>query len=463
MENYDLYLPTHLIFGRGRIDELPSLLPAKGSRILLAMGGGSIRRISLYDKLRELLSDYEVFDFSGIEPNPKISTIRRAVDLCKAQKIDFIVAAGGGSVIDAVKCIAAGAYYDGDPWDLVLDHSRIGRAIPFCAVLTLSATGSDYDNSGVISNSATNEKMFLAASNLFPQASILDPTYTFTVPANQTAAGSADIISHTFEQYLVKEGNPFTDAMCEGVLRTVFEYAPKAIAAPDDYEARAQLMMVSSFGCCGLLSIGRTPSPWPCHGMEHEISAFYDITHGVGLAILTPNWMRWSLTPETAPRFAQYGVRVWHLNPQDDVMTNAQKAIEKTGVPIKSTDIDKYASASRFTLIPDATKLQGYDVAVKIAISNITIDTELKTSDFKYDLKCNDGSSTTTIKSGTGADFTSTELEIGTLSTQNSTFNVSKTYNCALRLWLQETGSNQNALMNKSFSGLIKVNSVYRK
>lgn len=280
MENYDLYLPTHLIFGRGRIDELPSLLPAKGSRILLAMGGGS--------------------------------------------------------VIDAVKCIAAGAYYDGDPWDLVLDHSRIGRAIPFCAVLTLSATGSDYDNSGVISNSATNEKMFLAASNLFPQASILDPTYTFTVPANQTAAGSADIISHTFEQYLVKEGNPFTDAMCEGVLRTVFEYAPKAIAAPDDYEARAQLMMVSSFGCCGLLSIGRTPSPWPCHGMEHEISAFYDITHGVGLAILTPNWMRWSLTPETAPRFAQYGVRVWHLNPQDDVMKNAQKAIEKTAEFFKS-------------------------------------------------------------------------------------------------------------------------------
>ena len=135
----------------------------------------------------------------------------------------------------------------------------------------------------------------------------------------------------------------------------------------------------------------------------------------------------------------------------------------KTGVPINSTDVDKYASASKFTLIPDATKLRGYDVAVKIAISNITIDTALKISDFKYDLKCNDGSSTTTKKSGTGADFTSTELEIGTLSTQNSTFNVSKTYNCALRLWLQETGSNQNALMNKSFSGLIKVNSVYRK
>ena len=135
----------------------------------------------------------------------------------------------------------------------------------------------------------------------------------------------------------------------------------------------------------------------------------------------------------------------------------------KTGVPINSTDVDKYASTSKFTLIPDATKLRGYDVAVKIAISNITIDTALKISDFKYDLKGNDGSSTTTIKSGTGADFTSTELEIGTLSTQNSTFNVSKTYNCALRLWLQETGSNQNALMNKSFSGLIKVNSVYRK
>ena len=145
------------------------------------------------------------------------------------------------------------------------------------------------------------------------------------------------------------------------------------------------------------------------------------------------------------------------------VFSESEYINSKTRVPINSTDVDKYASASKFTLIPDATKLQGYDVAVKIAISNITIDTELKISDFKYDLKCNDGSSTTTIKSGTGADFTSTELEIGTLSTQNSTFNVSKTYNCALRLWLQETGNNQNALMNKSFSGLIKVNSVYRK
>lgn len=135
-------------------------------------------------------------------------------------------------MIDAVKCIAAGAYYDGDPWDLVLDHSRIGRAIPFCAVLTLSATGSDYDNSGVISNSATNEKMFLAASNLFPQASILDPTYTFTVPANQTAAGSADIISHTFEQYLVKEGNPFTDAMCEGFCGLFLSMRPRPLRLP---------------------------------------------------------------------------------------------------------------------------------------------------------------------------------------------------------------------------------------
>lgn len=135
----------------------------------------------------------------------------------------------------------------------------------------------------------------------------------------------------------------------------------------------------------------------------------------------------------------------------------------KTGVPISSTDVDKYASTSKFTLVPDATKLQGYDVAVKIAITNITIDSSLKISDFKYDLKCNDGSSTTTLKTGTGADFTSTELEIGTLSTQDSTFSISKTYNCALRLWLEETGSDQNALMNKSFSGLIKVSSVYRK
>ncbi len=345
MFNFDLYLPTRLVFGKGRIDDLPDLTRTYGSKILLTYGGGSIKRSGIYDKIKELYKGAEIFELSGIEPNPKITSIRKGVEIAKKEKVDFILAVGGGSVLDASKNIAAGAFYDGDPWDLVVDSSKVGKALPLFSVLTLSATGSEYDNSGVITNEDTHEKMPIFG-NLWPVASICDPTYTFSVPANQTAAGAADIMSHTFESYIVNQGNTLTDGICEAMLRTVIKNAPIAIAEPDNYEARAELMMASSFGCCGLLSIGREGSPWVCHGLEHEISAFYDITHGVGLAILTPVWMRYSLNERTAPRFANYGVNVFGLNPKDDVMTNASKAIDltaeffkKIGLPSKLSEV----------------------------------------------------------------------------------------------------------------------------
>ena len=219
---------THLIFGRGRIDELPSLLPAKGSRILLAMGGGSIRRIGLYDKLRELISDYEVFDFSGIEPNPRVSSVNAAAKLAREQKADFIVAVGGGSVIDASKAIAAAVKYEGDAWDLVKDGSLIKDALPLFSVLTLAATGSEYDAPGVISNMQTNEKSGDLLSAAFPKASFCDPSVSASVPAWHTAAGAADIMPHTFEQYLVSEGNDVSDGFCETILKTVIKNAPIA-------------------------------------------------------------------------------------------------------------------------------------------------------------------------------------------------------------------------------------------
>ena len=344
MEAFNLYLPTQLIFGKDRLGELKDKIAPYGKKVLLTYGGGSIKKIGLYDKVLEQLEGCEVFELAGIEPNPKIESVRKGVEICKKEGIDFIVAVGGGSVIDATKNIAAGAFYDGDPWDLVLDSSKIGRTVPFFVVLTLAATGSEYDGAGVISNPETNEKLFLGAPNLFPVASFCDPTLTFTVPAWHTAAGAADIMSHTFEQYLVAEGNTVTDGLCEAMLRTVIENAPKAIANPSDYNARSELMLASSFGCCGLLAIGRTPSPWPCHGIEHEISAFTDITHGAGLAIITPRWMRYSLTEQTAPRFAQYGVRVWGLDPKAPAMETARKAIEKTAEFFVSIGIPAHLS-----------------------------------------------------------------------------------------------------------------------
>ena len=332
IQSYDLYMPVHLVFGRGRIAELPKLIAGYGKKVLLTYGGGSVKRIGLYDKVKALLAaeGCTVFELSGIEPNPKIESVRAGVEICKKEGIDFILAIGGGSTLDCSKAIALGAKYDGDPWDLVIHRDRVKGHLPVFDVLTLAATGSDYDGGGVITNDATNEKR--AVGVCFPVASILDPEYTFTVPASQTAAGSADIISHTFEQYFVSEGAMLSDGFCESMLKTVMHFGPIALKDPTNFEARGEVLAASSFGCCGLLGLGRTPSPWPCHGMEHELSAWYDITHGVGLAILTPNWMRWCLEtdPTTVTRFAQYGVNVWKLNPRHDPMENAKDAIANT-------------------------------------------------------------------------------------------------------------------------------------
>ncbi len=335
MHPFELYLPTRLVFGKDSIRRLPDLL-AGHQNILLTYGGGSIKRIGLYDEVKRLLSDKHVFELSGIAPNPKVQSARDGVRIARENHVDAILAVGGGSVLDLSKLISAAVSYDGDPWELVLDPSKITTTpVPLFDVLTLTATGSEYDNSGVISNPDTDEKMPIFG-NLNPVASILDPTYTFTVNAWQTASGSADIMSHTFESYLVEEGTTLTDGLCEAMLRTVIKNTPIAIQHPDDYNARAELMQAASFGCCGILADGMTPSPWVCHGIEHEISAFHDITHGAGLAVITPHWMRFSLTEKTAPRFKQYGVNVWGLDPKGDPMKVGAEAIDKTAGFFKS-------------------------------------------------------------------------------------------------------------------------------
>ena len=347
MNNYDLYLPTHIIFGKDRISELHEVLSSFGKNVLLTYGGGSIKKIGLYDKVIAELktAGKNVFELNGIEPNPKISSVREGVKICKNEHIDVILAVGGGSVIDCSKNIAAGAYYDGDPWDLVLDSSKVGRAVPIVTVLTLSATGSEYDNSAVISNAETNEKLPVFGNNLNPAVSFLDPQYTFSVSKNQTAAGAVDCMSHTFESYLVKKGTLLTDALCEGMLKTVIEYTPKALKNPEDYEARANLMQACSLGCNGILAIGRDTSAWVCHAIEHELSAYYDITHGVGLAIVTPSFMRYALNEDTVDRFAQYGERVFGIK-KATPMETANEAIIKTeeffksiGMPSKLRDL----------------------------------------------------------------------------------------------------------------------------
>lgn len=323
-------MPTTIHFGKGQISHLADLA-AYGKRVLLCYGGGSIKRNGIYDQATKILSDagLEIFELSGVEPNPRIQTVRRGVELCRKESIDMILAIGGGSTIDCAKVVAAGAKYDGDAWDLVIHPELIKAALPIFSVLTLAATGSEMDAFAVISDMTKNEKWGTAAECLKPTMSVLDPTYTFSVPARQTAAGTADMMSHTFENYFSMDDGAYVQKrMAEALLKTMIHYGPIALEKPDDYDVRANLMWAASHAINGLVGEGCAPA-WCVHPMEHELSAFYDITHGEGLAILTPAWMEHVLSEKTEKQFATYGRNVWGLTGTDDAPV-AREAIART-------------------------------------------------------------------------------------------------------------------------------------
>ena len=347
MLNFTHEIPTKLYFGEGQIRRLDELLRPFGRRVLLAYGGGSIKRIGLYDTVKEILDKggYTVAELSGIEPNPRIGSVRRGVELCRENKIDVILAVGGGSTIDCCKAIAAGVYYDGDLWEMVAGDHGLLKALPLVDVLTLAATGSEYDAGGVISNLETKEK--LGNVYTYPAASICDPTYTYSVSAYQTAAGTADIMSHIFEGYFSRTADSsLSDYIAEGILKTAIKYLPVALSEPTSYEARANLMAIASVACSGIPAYGKQGTGWPCHSMEHELSAFYDITHGVGLAILTPRWMRFILKkdPSCAWRFVRFAKNVWGLSGDDETLAEAgidalETFFREAGIPMTLSEI----------------------------------------------------------------------------------------------------------------------------
>ena len=330
MENFEFHSYTNMLFGKGQIEALPGVIKDFGENVLLVYGGGSIKKNGIYDKIMNLLSDCNVIELSGVEPNPRITSVEKGVALCREAKIDVILAVGGGSAIDCSKVIAAGYYYDGPAWDLVIDSSKIDKALPIVTVLTLAATGTEMNRNAVISNMETNEKFGTSGENLLPRASILDPTYLYSLPAIQTAAGTADIMSHTFENYFKKDNTAYIqDRFAEGILKACIKYCKIALEQPEDYEARANLMWASSMALNGLTSVGK-PGAWTCHPIEHELSAYYDITHGVGLAIVTPRWMRYILSEATVDKFVEYAVNVWNLDANKDKFALANEAIDKT-------------------------------------------------------------------------------------------------------------------------------------
>ena len=326
-------IPVKVYFGRDQLKHLGTELKKYGTRVLMTYGGGSIKKIGLYNRVTKEIKDagLELFELSGIEPNPRIDSVRKGAQMCKEHNIDVLLAVGGGSTIDATKFMAAGACVDHDPWDFLDLNKRspIKQALPIVSILTLSATGSEMDTGGVISNPETKDKLGRLAPELLPKVSFLDPTNTFSVSPYQTACGAADMLSHIFEVYFNMSQDLFMlDCFMEGLMKTIIRYAPIAMSEPDNYEARANLMWVSSWAINGFINGGKRQA-WSCHPMEHELSAIYDITHGLGLAILTPRWMEYCLDETTVSKYVQFGTNVFGIDPTLPQMDIAHKAIEK--------------------------------------------------------------------------------------------------------------------------------------
>ena len=335
MINFEFCVTTDILFGAGQESQLPEKLKAYGRKILLTYGGGSIKKTGLYDRLKALLNDFEIFELGGIAPNPKIESVREGAAICKKEGIDMILAVGGGSTIDCSKAIAAAACHDGDAWDLLLDMNNLTRALPVAVVLTIAATGSEMDAVAVISNDETGEKLPFFSPLLLPKVAVLNPENTYTVPPFQTASGAADIMSHVIENYFDREPALVPDAINEGLLRTVIACAPLALEQPSNYEARAQLMWASTLALNGLGSAGKNFA-WSCHYIEHELSALYDITHGAGLAVLTPKWMRYILSDDTVDKFCDYAANVWGFRREEDKYALANRGIDATEAFFKS-------------------------------------------------------------------------------------------------------------------------------
>lgn len=331
MQNFNYCTPTRLIFGEGVIKGLPEVMSHYGKKILLTYGGGSIKKIGLYDKVLELLKGYEIYELPNIMPNPKYDpSVLDGVRMCKQHNIDVILSVGGGSVLDCSKAIAGGAKYDGEPWDLITYKAETKDALPIVDIITLAATGSEYDAGGVISRTETNDKTCYSDLHLYPKVSFLDPTYTFTVSKKQTSAGIADAMNHIFEQYFCEDSTILNDGFMEAGLKSLMINGRKCLDNPEDYNARAEMMLVCTYGCNDIYSLGNSQSGWPCHGMEHALSAYYDITHGEGLAIITPRWMKHILSEKTVDRFVKYGINVFGIDGSLDKMVIANKAIDET-------------------------------------------------------------------------------------------------------------------------------------
>jgi NADP-dependent alcohol dehydrogenase len=339
MLNFDFHNPTRILFGAGQIASLTELVPA-GARVLMLYGGGSIHRNGVHAQVRGALAGHDVTEFAGIEPNPTCETLTRAIDVVRARNIDFLLAVGGGSVIDGTKFVAAGARYQGDPWQLVAERLPIEAALPFGTVLTLPATGSEMNAAAVVTRAATHEKRSFYSRQVFPRFSVLDPTVTFTLPARQVGNGVVDAFVHIVEQYLTYPVNaPVQERFAEGLLQTLIEQGPLTLANPHDYDARANVMWCATLALNGLIGAG-VPHDWATHMVGHELTALYGLDHAQTLAVVLPGMLRMRRASKRA-RLLQFAQRVWGLDAGsederiDAAIARTERFFEQMNVPTR--------------------------------------------------------------------------------------------------------------------------------
>ena len=340
MLNFEFHNPTRIVFGQGKVADLARLVPAQ-ARVLVLYGGESARRTGTLDEVRAALGERSVSEFGGIEPNPSYETLMRAVEQVRAEHIDYLLAVGGGSVIDGTKFVAAAACFDGEPWDILLQRGRnVQRALPLASVLTLPATGSEMNNGGVVTRKATQAKLSFSSVHCFPQFSVLDPTKTYTLPPAQIANGLVDAYVHVMEQYLTYpvQARP-QDRFAEGLLQTLVEIAPGALAEPPDYHHRANLMWTATLALNGLIGAG-VPQDWATHMIGHELTALYGIDHARTLAIVLPSLMQ-SQRVAKRDKLLQYAERVWHVSGGtederiDAAIAHTRAFFESVGIPTR--------------------------------------------------------------------------------------------------------------------------------
>jgi hypothetical protein len=349
MQNFTYQNTTKIVFGKGTEEEVGEYTAKHGSKVLLHYGGGSIKKYGTYDKVVKSLEEagVEYVELGGVEPNPKLSLVHKGIELAKEERVDFILAVGGGSVIDSAKAIAVGYFYDGDVWDFYYNNVEITEALPVGVVLTIPAAGSESSTSSVVTKMDGMYKRSIGTELVRPKFAIMNPEITFTLPDYQTACGAVDIMAHIMERYFTNTDNvEYTDRLSEASLKTIINNTPKVLEDNEDYAARAEIMWVGSNAHNGLLGTGREED-WSSHGMEHELSGIYDVAHGAGLAVVFPAWMEY-VYQHDLERFAQFAHRVWDVDPDfKDLEWTAQQGIKKTkeffsdiGMPVTLAELD---------------------------------------------------------------------------------------------------------------------------